>query len=218
MICERLSRSLQKRSRLDRLTPAPTSSRRKATGQPASMCGPSKRARRVCGIIHTVRNCWATLGTSYALKGDLDAAEAAYRHSLTLAPSHYQTLNNLGGVAQQRGDLEEAITAYRRAIKLKADYVDAWSNLGLAHIRAKRSEEAVQAIEQAIALAPSEPSFYYDLGDAHSLRAGVDPHHAMKALDAYRTFLQRWQRNDDTAQNARNNVEKLARQLKASKP
>ena len=157
------------------------------------------------------------LGTSYALKGDLDAAEAAYRRSLTLAPSHYQIINNLGGVAQQRGDLTSAIDAYREAIGLKTDYLDAWSNLGLALISAKRPDEAVQAIEQAIALAPSEPSFYYDLGDAHSLRAG-DPIHAMKALGAYRTFLQRWQKDDDTAKRARNNVDKLTRHLKASKP
>ncbi len=135
-----------------------------------------------------------------------------------MAPLHYQILNNLGGIAQQRGDLQGAIATYGRAIELKDDFVDAWSNLGLAYIAAKRIDEAVITIEKAIALEPSDPSFYYDLGEAHSLEADADPAHARRALWAYETFLQRWPRNDDAALRARERVKILTDLLETITP
>src|SRR5579864_797138 len=56
--------------------------------------------------------------------GALIEAERQYRHLLTLAPNHADSLHNLGLIAFQRGDAAAAVELFDKAIRIngKAEY------------------------------------------------------------------------------------------------
>ena len=117
--------------------------------------------------------------------GEIDAAEAAYRQILHIAPNHIDSLHLLGLISNQRGNHAAAIELIERAIALKPDVADFRVNCAAALKAAGRLEAAEAQCRQAIALSPALPKAHYALGATLQQQGRFEP-----ALDAYRRTLE----------------------------
>ena len=93
--------------------------------------------------------------------GELDAAEAAYRLVLDIAPNQPDALHLLGLVAHQRGDELQAVELITRAIAFQPEAAIFHNSLGAALERLLRLSEAVAHYRRANRARPR-------------LRAGLD--------------------------------------------
>jgi tetratricopeptide (TPR) repeat protein len=118
-------------------------------------------------------------------KGDIDAAEAAARDALRIAPDNPRALNFLGYLlADHNRRLEESEQLILRAVAAEPDngaYVD---SLGWVYYRLGRLQEARTQLERAVDLTDGDPVVREHLGDVYrdlDLRA--------QARDQYRLSL-----------------------------
>lgn len=123
------------------------------------MAGPRSSAAGLPDFRHIQRLLDEALGRHRA--GDLLAAEASYKHLLTLDPRHVDALHFLGVVHLQRGEFAASEALVRKALAQNPHLAAAHSNLGAALCGQGKLDEAVTHYERAIAL---EPNF----ADAHS--------------------------------------------------
>lgn len=86
--------------------------------------------------------------------GHPDAAEAAYRRALDLAPDDAALHNNLGIFLRGRGRTDDAAAAIRQAIALEPDRVEYRANHAATLRLDGRIEAAAQAYREAIERAP----------------------------------------------------------------
>lgn len=86
-------------------------------------------------------------------EGRLEAACAAYRQALDLAPDHPGVHVNFGALAKRMGDHASALASFARAAALDPSLVHAWYNLGLLHYESWRLADAEHALWQALSLA-----------------------------------------------------------------
>src|SRR5262249_22184708 len=88
-------------------------------------------------------------------KGDVDAAIAAYRKAIAVAPKYAQAHSNLGVLlAEHKKDDDGAIAAYRAAVAANPRFAEAdkaYHNLGAALLRKGNRDGAVEAYRKAIA-------------------------------------------------------------------
>ncbi|MGB8840225.1 MAG: tetratricopeptide repeat protein [Aliidongia sp.] len=89
--------------------------------------------------------------------GELAAAEAAYRHFLTLGAEEYEAdaQHLLGLVLYHQQRSEEAIPHITKAIELRGDYVRYYNNAALAYLSLGRLEEAEATCRRALPLDPA---------------------------------------------------------------
>src|SRR5579859_5587106 len=73
-----------------------------------------------------------TLALSHHQSGELQQADALYRHILAINPDHVLALIMLGVLAHQVGRNDVAIQLLARAIQLDSKNPDAHNNLGVA--------------------------------------------------------------------------------------
>ncbi|HET7033940.1 MAG TPA: tetratricopeptide repeat protein [Casimicrobiaceae bacterium] len=102
-------------------------------------------------------------------RGDLVAAEAAYRELLAQVPWHFDALHLLGIARMQRGGHGEAVDLIRKAIDVdprNPNKAAALSNLGIALYESGRAAEALGCFERSLALAPRNAETIYNLGNA----------------------------------------------------
>jgi len=97
-------------------------------------------------------------------RGDLAAAEVAYRKVLKRHPRHPVALQLLGVAAQQRGNTPRAIDLIRKALQVAPNFAEAHFNLGNVYKAADRLEEAAAAFEKAAALKPGYADAFGNLG------------------------------------------------------
>ena len=94
-------------------------------------------------------------GLLHERRGDLDAADRAYRRVLEEDPSIAQAHKNLGDVAYRRGLLEESLEHYRRATELESSLGDdVYAKLGNLYFRSHNTEQATKAWTRALELNP----------------------------------------------------------------
>jgi protein O-GlcNAc transferase len=117
-------------------------------------------------------------------RGELAAAEAAYRRAMALVPAHWAVHFSLGNVLYDQRRLDEAVTAYREAVRLKPDHVPAYGNLGAVLVAQERFEDAVTVLDEAIRLNPAYAGAHLHLGNALKAQARLE-----MAAAAYRTAL-----------------------------
>jgi len=98
---------------------------------------------------------WINRGVALKESGDLQGAEASYRHALALSPHDAVIHNNLANALVALGRGGEAIALYRKAVDLDPSYADAKANLGLAVRDAGDIAEALTLLAEAIAEHPS---------------------------------------------------------------
>ncbi len=87
--------------------------------------------------------------------GDLDAAEAAFRHALDLKPEYSRTLASYGGYLRGTGRPEEAIPVLEQALRDDPLSTEILFNLGKAEMHAGRPEKNVQYSERIRQIEPT---------------------------------------------------------------
>ena len=103
-------------------------------------------------------------GTQLLSKGDLVAAENAFRRAIHLAPNLAEAYANLGFLLEQQSQFAEAETYYLRAIALMPGQQRILLNFGAMLARQKRFSEAETAYRSALALDPQHPGAWSNLG------------------------------------------------------
>ncbi len=104
------------------------------------------------------------LGRIHKARGDLAAAEAAYRQALEAAPLSTENAISLGIVLRAKGDLHGAIACYRRALAANPRSTEALVNMGNALCDLGEQESAIDAYRSAIRIAPEAPEAHVNLG------------------------------------------------------
>jgi protein O-GlcNAc transferase len=106
------------------------------------------------------------IGNALGALDRLDEAQAHFRQSLRINPSHAESHNNLGNALMQQGRLEDAHGHFRQALAVRPHYAEAHYNLGNALIGLGRASEAGAAYQRAVTLRPGFANAHYNLGNA----------------------------------------------------
>jgi Tfp pilus assembly protein PilF len=93
------------------------------------------------------------------MKGDLDAAIAAYRKSIECLPTA-EAYTFLGWTFSFRGDYEAAVRECHRAIELDPGFGNPYNDIGSYLITLGRHEEAIPWLRGAMAAPRYEPRHY----------------------------------------------------------
>ncbi len=102
--------------------------------------------------------------------GQVDKAEAIYRHVLSLHPMHFDALHMLGVIALQRQEYERAVELIGMALSVDPHnpiYADAYTNRGTAYRALGKNKEAVACYTRAIKLRPDQPETYFNRANAY---------------------------------------------------
>ncbi|MGI5816510.1 MAG: protein kinase domain-containing protein [Armatimonadota bacterium] len=91
-------------------------------------------------------------GRRLLAKGEIEAAESAYRKGVERNPREAALHNELGDVLAVQNRFDEAVECYRRAVKLAPKDDDAWHDLGVSLAALQRRREAREALERAAEL------------------------------------------------------------------
>ncbi len=104
---------------------------------------------------------WTNLGALYSANGQLDAAEATYRHTLTLEPDNPSALNNLATYyrKQHQPQLAEHFERKTRHYRDKNPYYHYQSSL--AALKSGRMESAKTHLARALRLNQQEHQFHF---------------------------------------------------------
>ena len=97
--------------------------------------------------------------------GALIEAERQYRHILTLAPNHADSLHNLGLIALQRGDAAAAVELFDKAIRINNKVAEYHYNAALAWRALSRNDHVAAHLERAVALRADHALAHLNLGN-----------------------------------------------------
>ncbi len=114
-------------------------------------------------------------------QGRLAEAEKIYARVLKARPDHFDALNLLGVLKQQRGKAGEAYRLLAAALEIDPGSVDALSNLGMALHALARDDEALAMLDRALALSPRHLEALNNRGNA--LLALDRPQDALQSFD-----------------------------------
>jgi tetratricopeptide (TPR) repeat protein len=87
-------------------------------------------------------------------RGDLQTAEACFRHVLNARPNYADVRNRLGVVLTAQGRDEEAIDQFITAIRINPRYVEAHINLAIAYYELGYTEQAKAHYQQVLEYDP----------------------------------------------------------------
>jgi tetratricopeptide (TPR) repeat protein len=97
---------------------------------------------------------WFQAGLEAEDRGELAAAEGAYRRSLEIEGAQPVTHFNLGNVRYRRGLYLEAAQSFLAALDLDAEYVECWNNLGNTFACLRKPEDALRSYRRALEIEP----------------------------------------------------------------
>jgi len=121
------------------------------------------------------------LGLLEAYRGDLAAAERAYRQALRVDPRSVLALVNLADLRRLQGRDVEGGDLLRQALGVAPEDAGVHHALGLFLQRSGKSAEAVAEIARAAGLAPEVAGYWYTW--AIALRSGGQDEAAIKVLE-----------------------------------
>jgi putative PEP-CTERM system TPR-repeat lipoprotein len=98
---------------------------------------------------------------------DLDAAQAALREVLRVAPNHAPSLLQAGQVHYLRREFEQSRDALQRYLTQLPDNLAAKKLLAAVYIELKQAQKAVELLGPMAAQAPNDPQLLAMLGTAH---------------------------------------------------
>ena len=75
------------------------------------------------------------------------------KKAISINPSKFEALNNLGISLKDQGKLKEAIEVYKKVLSANPDNVDAYNNLGVALKDQGKLKEAIVAYEKVLSMA-----------------------------------------------------------------
>jgi len=106
-----------------------------------------------------------TAAVAHHQTGALIEAERQYRHLLTLAPNHADSLHNLGLIALARGDAAAAVELFDKAIAINGKVAEYHYNAALAWRALGRNDHVTAHLERAIALRGDYALAHLNLGN-----------------------------------------------------
>src|ERR1700680_754134 len=125
-------------------------------------------AKPAFGIASSAANSPAALfnaAVAHHQTGALIEAERQYRHILTLAPNHADSLHNLGLIALQRGDAAAAVELFDKAIKINGTVAEYHYNIALAWRALNRNDHVAAHLERAVTLRADHALAHLNLGN-----------------------------------------------------
>jgi len=126
----------------------------------------------------------AEQGVGAHRRGEIVAAERAYREALRIDPHQPLAQHYLGVVLFQRMRFTEALPLLERSARQMPKEPEFLNNLGLVLAALDRNEDAVGAYRRTLALAPNHATAWNNLGLAlHAMT------HVGEAIEAYRRSL-----------------------------
>lgn len=121
--------------------------------------GDRDRARRLMQRVAVRLPDWdepvLRLAESFRANNEIQAAEEAYRHVLTLNPDRPHALIALGGLLLARGRPTEALALLSRCCDVAPDEAEGWDTLGLALLGTGAPSRALVAFARAQRLRPN---------------------------------------------------------------
>ncbi len=122
--------------------------------------------RRLAAQATRAPDAYQLLGMCHAEAGNIEDAEQAFQHALTLAPEHPLVLVNYATMLRKAGRVDAALAALRRAVAAAPDVAKGWSELGGTAFAAGLHREALLALQRAVALQPGSVPDWLVLGNA----------------------------------------------------
>jgi tetratricopeptide (TPR) repeat protein len=113
-----------------------------------------------------------------------DAAAAAYRNAMRLAPRDYRWIHLLADVEARRGNLEEARRLHANALALRPGDLPSLVGLGEALFGLNRLAEAAAPLREAVRIDPGSAAAHAALG-----RVAFAEHEAARARDEFEKAL-----------------------------
>jgi tetratricopeptide (TPR) repeat protein len=123
---------------------------------------------------------------NFAEKKQFDAASAAWKKALEMAPDDARAHNNFGVALMEMGRVDEAVPEFRRALELNRDSSQTHNNLGSALAEKGEIQEALPLFQKAVELNPDNASAQVNLGNAlalHSERLPEALEHLRKGIE-----------------------------------
>jgi serine/threonine-protein kinase len=129
---------------------------------------------RAAVAIRPVAVAHNALGNTLRALGDLEGAQAAFRHAISLDPSSAPAHSNLGLVLHQQHDVDGAMDQFRQALRLEPKFAPAHSNLGHALTDKGDLDGAITEFREAVALDPIAAVARTNLGIALSSKGDLE--------------------------------------------
>ena len=96
--------------------------------------------------------CLNTYGLSLLRKGNLVAAEEAFRAATKEDATHAKAYYNLGCALKDQGRFDEAEGAWRQALKANPQLGDCWANIACCYVQKKDYGRAKECVNKELAL------------------------------------------------------------------
>lgn len=93
---------------------------------------------------------YASLGSAYLAKGDIDKGIKALKKSITLSPDYTSPKNILGACYIEMGMHKDAVDILSESISLEPDNVETLNSLGIAYAQLDKYDEALKYFEKSI--------------------------------------------------------------------
>lgn len=128
--------------------------------------------QRALGVIETALTVtphdpmlWCLKGTAHRLVLDFDAAMAAYRQALDLAPALVPALNNMGELQLVRQQTESALALFDQTLQLDPNYLEARVNRIAALVELDRLDGLEEEARRLTEDAPQSAEAFGNLGN-----------------------------------------------------
>jgi len=108
-------------------------------------------------------NLAARLAYCYVQNGEIKKGIQYYKYTLKYEPDHYDSLNNLAAVYQNRGRSQDALTLLERAKTIYPKDPILLNNLAFTLVHQGRTRKAAEYYREALALTPDHPLILYNL-------------------------------------------------------
>ena len=132
-------------------------------------------------------------------------AGQAFVRALNIDSTYAQAHYGLGNIRITQERLQEAEDAYRDALTHDSSFSDAHYGLSMAYFKRNAWNEAIGQLEALLQMDSTYTRAYFALGNAYEKQGNV-----LAALDVYRIFVERWDKEDRFASSARERIKALA--------
>lgn len=102
-------------------------------------------------------------GVQAHVRGNLSAAESAYKAVLSIDEKNATAHNNLGFVYGQKNEWKNAIDHLQTATEIKPDYATALSNLGQIYFSIDEKEKGIELLERAVQMDDQDAQNWHNL-------------------------------------------------------
>jgi tetratricopeptide (TPR) repeat protein len=113
------------------------------------------------------------LGEAALMRGDLAAAQQAFRRALEISPNDHAAAYNVGEIFFSNQRIDEAIGYFEMAVRIKADWPKPYHRLGLAFLNKGDFDKALANLRTFLELDPQNP-------EAANIRATIAAVEKMK--------------------------------------